>query len=103
MKTSILHLDDKNTDKIIFSNYNPRGSTNSRSRQRMKEILAKAIVCELTDMQKLCFTEYYLQEKKQKDIASELGLNSSTVSRHISSARKKLKNIASYYSQFDII
>lgn len=98
MKTKIIHFTSENTSKILFSSFNPNGTTNSESRKRMKEIISKAIVTELTDMQRICLTEHYLNDKKQKEIASELGLNASTISRHISSARKKLQNIASYYA-----
>lgn len=98
MKTKIIHFTDKNTSTILFSNYSKDGTTNSESRKRMKEIISRAIVTELTDMQRICLTEHYLNDKKQKEIASELGLNASTVSRHIASARKKLQNIASYYA-----
>ena len=98
MKTKIIHFTNENTSKILFSSFNPNGTTNSESRKKMKEIISKAIVTELTDMQRICLTEHYLNDKKQKEIASELGLNASTVSRHISSARKKLQNIASYYA-----
>lgn len=98
MKTKIIHFTNENTSKILFSNFNPNGTTNCETRKRMKEIISKAIVTELTDMQRICLTEYYLNAKKQKEIASELGLNASTVSRHISSARRKLQNIASYYA-----
>lgn len=98
MKTKIIHFTNENTSKILFSSFNPNGTTNSESRKKMKEIISKAIVTELTDMQRICITEYYLNDKKQKEIASELGLNASTVSRHISSARRKLQNIASYYA-----
>lgn len=98
MKTKIIHFTNENTSKILFSSFNPNGTTNSESRKRMKEIISKAIVTELTDMQRICLTEHYLNDKKQKEIAFELGLNASTVSRHISSARRKLQNIASYYA-----
>ena len=98
MKTKIIHFTNKNTSKILFSSFNPNSTTNSESRRKMKEIISKAIVTELTDMQRICLTEHYLNDKKQKEIASELGLNASTVSRHISSARRKLQNIASYYA-----
>ena len=98
MKTKIIHFTSENTSKILFSSFNPNGTTNSESRRKMKEIISKAIVTELTDMQRICLTEHYLNDKKQKEIASELGLNASTVSRHISSARRKLQNIASYYA-----
>ena len=98
MKTKIIHFTNENTSKILFTSFNPNGTTNSETRKRMKEIISKAIVTELTDMQRICLTEHYLNDKKQKEIASELGLNASTVSRHISSARRKLQNIASYYA-----
>jgi len=98
LKTKIIHFTNENTSKILFSSFNPNGTTNSESRKKMKEIISKAIVTELTDMQRICITEYYLNDKKQKEIASELGLNASTVSRHISTARRKLQNIASYYA-----
>ena len=73
------------------------GSTNEKSRNKMKKILSEAITRELTDLQKYCIVEHYLNEKTGKEIAKELGVNASTVSRHINAARKKLKNIASYY------
>lgn len=98
MKTKIIHFTNENTSKILFSSFNPNSTTNSESRRKMKEIISKAIVTELTDMQRICLTEHYLNDKKQKEIASELGLNASTISRHISSARRKLQNIASYYA-----
>ena len=97
MKTKIFHFTETNTNNIFFSNFTDNGTTNSDSRRKMKEIISKAIVTELTDMQRLCLTEHYFNDKKQKEIADELGLNASTVSRHISKACKKLKNIASYY------
>ena len=98
MKTKIIHFTNENTSKILFSSFYPNSTTNSESRRKMKEIISKAIVTELTDMQRICLTEHYLNDKKQKEIASELGVNASTVSRHISSARRKLQNIASYYA-----
>ncbi len=97
MQTKIIHFNEKNTNKIFFSQHLMNGSSNSESRRKMKEILSKAICSELTDIQKYCFVEHYLNNKKGKDIALELGVNQSTVSRHINAARKKLKNIASYY------
>lgn len=97
MKTKIIHFTDENTSTILFSSFVPNGTTNAESRRKMKEIISKAIVTELTDMQRICLTEHYLNDKKQKEIASELGLNASTVSRHIAKARRKLQNIASYY------
>lgn len=97
MRTKVLHLDDMNTNKITYINYLANGATNESSRQKMKKILSKAIISELTEKQRFCIVEHYINEKKEKDIAFELGVNTSTVSRHITSAKKKLQHIASYY------
>lgn len=97
MKTKIIHLNNKNTNKIFFRDYSVDRTDNADKIKIMKEILSKAISSELTQMQRVCLVEHYINEKKQKQIAEELGLNASTVSRHIASARRKLQNIASYY------
>lgn len=97
MKTQIIHFNDKNANKIFFRDYSPEKIDNSDEIKVMRNILSKAISSELTQMQRICLVEHYINRKKQKQIAEELGLNASTVSRHISSARKKLQNIASYY------
>lgn len=88
--------DDSVISGAIFSAFNER-STNRDDRSKMQKILSKAIVAELTDSQRYCLTEYYLHQRKMKDIAQELGLNPSTVTRHISKAKEKLRKIAAYY------
>lgn len=98
MRTEFVHFNDKNTNKITFVKHLSNGSTNNESRKQMKTILSKAITTELTEMQRICIVEYYINDKKQKEIAQELGLNNSTVSRHIAAATRKLRNIASYYN-----
>ncbi len=97
MRTEVVHFTRENTNKILFMKHIANGSTNEKSRNKMKKILSEAITRELTDLQKYCIVEHYLNEKTGKEIAKELGVNASTVSRHINAARKKLKNIASYY------
>lgn len=97
MRTEVVHFTSKNTNKILFMKHIANGSTNEQNRNKMKKILSKAISCELTDLQKHCIIEHYLNSKTGKEIAKELGVNASTVSRHINAARKKLRNIASYY------
>lgn len=97
MKTEIIHFTNSNTNKILFLNHLSNGNTNAENRNQMKKILSKAIFSELTDKQRFCIVEHYLNEKKEKDIALELGVNISTVSRHINAGCKKLRNIAKYY------
>lgn len=83
---------------ISFAAYNRRGSDNSSQRELMKRVLKRAITGELTEMQRRCLTEFYLGGKTQTQIAREMGLNRSTVCRHIAAAHRKLRKVASYYS-----
>ncbi len=97
MRTNIVHFNEKNVHKILFENYNPNASSNATGREKMKKILIRALETELTEKQRKCITDYYLLRRKEKEIACELGISPSTVSRHITNARKKLRHIASYY------
>lgn len=72
------------------------GSTNHRDIQRMKNLLSAAIQTELTDRQRECLILYYLKGLQMNQIAVQLNLNPSTVSRHISAARRKLKKLRRY-------
>ena len=96
MRHEKVYLSDDNSDIISFA-LSQCGSTNRLERERMKKILLRAIRHELTDRQRDCLTMYYLEGIKMKDIAVMLNLSKSTVSRHIGSATRKLRKIASYY------
>ena len=96
MRHSTVLFDDSNTDLIAYSLYQG-GSTNRAQRERMKKILSRAIREELTGRQRDCLTLYYLHQKNMREIARILSLSPCTVSRHIKSAKEKLKRIASYY------
>ncbi len=63
----------------------------------MKKILQNAIANELTDKQRYCICEYYLNGRNMKDIADDLCVNPSTVTRHIQGAKRRLKRVAKYY------
>ena len=93
-----VHLDDKNTQLISYY-LSCQGSDNRPERERMKRILVRAIRHELTDRQRECLRMYYLEGIKMKDIAKMLGLSNSTVSRHISTATRKLRKVALYYER----
>lgn len=97
MRNDVIRIGDK---VDFFSNlYYQRtnNSDNNPQREKMKRILRKAIMRELTDRQRDCLTLRYLQRMKVKDIAVQLELSESTVSRHITAAERKLKHIAAYY------
>ena len=99
MKTTLVHINTHNDDRLSFlHHYANSNSTNTAEIKRMWTILVKAIDGELTDIQRYCLFEKYMENKRQNQIAAELGVNCSTVSRHISAAEKKLRNIAGYYS-----
>ncbi|HBE15476.1 MAG TPA: hypothetical protein DCY72_04440 [Ruminococcaceae bacterium] len=98
MRHERVYLNDENSDIIAFSLYH-HGSSNRMERERMKTILTRAIRRELTDRQRDCITMYYLEGMKMKDIADALHLSRSTVTRHIQSATRKLRRVASYYQR----
>ncbi len=96
MQHSVFHINDKNADKISFNSFYKYG-TNEDDIESMKRFLAKAMMFELTNRQRECIIRYFFEHKKMCDIASELGLAPSTVSRHICAAKSKLKNVSRYY------
>ena len=98
MRTQLLPLTNTNANRLMFDSNLPELSTNKIDRIQMKQIMSKAIYNELTAMQRICIVEHFFNNKKQIEIANELGVNASTVSRHINKGKKKLKHIASYYS-----
>ena len=98
MRRERMFLDEENSDLIAFSLYQ-QGSSNRPERERMKKILTRAIRHELTDRQRDCVMMYYLEGMKMKDIAQALNLSRSTVTRHIQSATRKLRKVASYYQR----
>ncbi len=98
MRRERVFLNDENSDLIAFRLYQG-GASNRPERERMKRILSRAIRCELTERQRSCLVKHYLEGMKMKDIAKEMGLSKSTVSRHISAAELKLRKVASYYQR----
>ena len=95
-----LYLDD-NTAPLISYYLAQRGGDNRPELSRMRRILRRAILHELTDRQRDCLTLYYLEGMKMKDIAEAMELSKSTVSRHIKWATAKLKKIADYYERIE--
>ena len=98
MRHDRLYIDEDNSDLIAYHLY-LKGASNRPERERMKRILMRAIRCELTERQRSCLVKHYLEGMKMKDIAKDMGLSKSTVSRHISAAEHKLRKVASYYQR----
>ena len=98
MRRERVFLTDDNETLISYYLYN-HGTDNRSDRERMRKILLRAIRHELTDLQRDCMVKYYLEGMQMKEIAVELKLSRSTVSRHISAATRKLRKVASYYER----
>ncbi len=98
MKTELIHISQTNMNRLFYNMQQHKGASNEQCRNKMKSILASAIENELTEKQRKCLIEHCLNGKKEKDIAQEQNISPSTVSRHITSAKRKLRRIASYYS-----
>lgn len=62
----------------------------------MARLLSRAVAEELTERQALMVVLYYLEQRSMRDIAAELGVNPSTVSRTLQTAREKLKKCLRY-------
>lgn len=70
--------------------------SNSNKLAIMKKALLKAINSELTDRQRQMVTEYYFDGATVTAIAKKHGLSKSTVSRHLSRSRERLKGALKY-------
>lgn len=72
------------SDEII-----PEAVMQDKEKQRL---LREIIENRLTEMQKLCIIAYYFHEKKQSEIAEELGIPENTVKTNLSRAKQKIKD-----------
>ena len=59
-------------DEFAYLDYTRSDNTNREERRKMKIILSKAVLEELTELQRICLTEYYLKGRKKKDIAKQI-------------------------------
>ena len=72
------------------------GESNSRQLCLMKKALGQAINSELTDRQKQIVNEYYFNGSTVTQIAAKYGITKSTVSRHLTRSRERLKGALRY-------
>lgn len=72
---------------------------NKNDIKNMKKLMHTALTVELTEKQRYCILEYYCKQRKMKDIAAELKVSPSTVTRHIERGMKKLEKVATHYYQ----
>ncbi|MBQ3692290.1 MAG: sigma-70 family RNA polymerase sigma factor [Clostridia bacterium] len=70
--------------------------TNEEEVDKMRDMLSHAMRYTLTEKQKNCLSMYYFDKMTMKEIAATLGVNQSTVSRHVRAARVKLERLRAY-------
>ena len=98
MIPQVLHLTEENDNYFNYlAQTNAAELADRRSRNnRLKRITRLMMDTELTDRQRYCIIEHLMYGRKQKDIAREMDLSESTVSRHIAAGKKKLQRAAGY-------
>ena len=98
MSKGALELTPLIGDKAAFATFwKEQTGDNSRSVAEMKHMMYRMIRSELTGQQRTCLMMLIKDGKKQIEIAHALGLNPSTVSRHLAAARKKLLRYAGLF------
>ena len=78
-------------------------AVSEKTRRRIiRRALLSAIETSLTERQRQMLLLYYSENEKMSEIAAELGVNKSTVSRTLSKAREKLSESLSYLNNRNI-
>lgn len=70
--------------------------TNDKQVNYLKVQLKKAMATELTERQRIILQEFYFNGKSVTKISDELGVNKSTISRHLKRSKEKLHSVLSY-------
>lgn len=98
MRKKSVYLDKFTESLISVSNYRNSLTDNSdKNYEKMVSSIKNIIKGELTEKQRLCVLLYYGEKIKMKDIANKLGIDISSVSRHIKKAKERLKKTMEYY------
>ncbi len=94
MRTKLLSLDEMKAfvgrDDFDFS------EDNSALMRRAGAVLREAIEEELTERQRECVKLYFFDGLREHEIGEMLGVNKSTVSRHIKKAKARLRLCVKY-------
>ena len=72
------------------------GDSNAVHSNALKSALKKAVAGELSEKQRQTLLMYYFERRTVSQIARALGVNKSTVSRSLKSARVRLGKILNY-------
>ena len=74
-----------------------QGQTNRREREEYRRFLYRAIKTQLTHRQTQVLLLYYFEGKNITEIAQQLGLNKSTISRTLRRSLNRLTDLARLY------
>ena len=81
----------------IFDNcQNGNRIINCTDTKKLRAMLDSAMIATLTDKQRCIVTMFYFENMSVTQIAYTLKLNKSTVSRHLSKSKEKLKSYIKY-------
>ena len=98
MRTKPLSMDSFTETMASINYYNNLGDGfDDFGHRRMVDLLKNIVDGELTEKQKRCVFLYYGEMMKMKDIADEMGICISSVSRHIKRARRRIEKTMHYY------
>ena len=86
------------SQQMAYSEFCLRNADNKSQLEKMKKHIQTAVGIELTERQRYCITEYYINSRKMVDISKDLNITPSVVSRHISRGIAKLKKTLPYYN-----
>lgn len=96
MSRKTLRLDRMTEELYSVSMHNSTGDNRER-RRRMKSFIKKAMQQDLTERQSYCIEHYFLYEMSMSEIAKELQISVSAVSRHIKRGINVLKKRTIYF------
>lgn len=82
-------------DRMKPSDFMSSG-TNVKQVSYLKSQLKKAMQSELTERQRAILWDFYFEGKTVTEISETLGVNKSTVSRHLKRSKEKLRQVLSY-------
>ncbi len=91
---------DAFTESMASVNYyknNLNQDCEDTNHKKMVSLLRNIVAGELTEKQRKCVFLYYGEMMKMKDIANEMGICISSVSRHIKRARRRIEKTMNYY------
>lgn len=83
--------------KIIEMSKEGDSESNSEKIKRVKKIMLEVIKTDLTSRQKQLVMLYYYENMTMVEIAEQLGIDHSTVSRTLARARKNIMDKLKYY------